>query len=39
MRNLKRVLSLGVTAAMISGLMIMGSSAASYADVSSEDNQ
>ena len=38
MRNLKRVLSLGVTAAMISGLMIMGSSAASYADVSSEDN-
>ena len=38
MRNLKRALSLGVTAAMISGLMIMGSSAASYADVSSEDN-
>ena len=39
MRNLKRVLSLGVTAAMISGLMVMGSSAASYADVTSEDNQ
>ena len=39
MRNLKRVLSLGVTAAMISGLMIMGSSAASYADVTSEDHQ
>ena len=38
MRNLKRALSLGLTAAMISGLMVMGSSAASYADVSSEDN-
>ena len=30
MRNLKRALSLGLTAAMISGLMVMGSSAASY---------
>ena len=39
MRNLKRALSLGLTAAMISGLMVMGSSAASYADVTSEDNQ
>ena len=39
MRNLKRALSLGITAAMISGLMVMGSSAASYADVTSEDNQ
>ena len=29
MRNLKRALSLGLTAAMISGLMVMGSSAAS----------
>ena len=28
MRNLKRALSLGLTAAMISGLMVMGSSAA-----------
>ena len=27
MRNLKRALSLGLTAAMISGLMVMGSSA------------
>ena len=36
MRNLKRALSLGLTAAMISGLMVMGSSAASYADVTSE---
>ncbi|MBM6681716.1 S-layer homology domain-containing protein, partial [Pseudoflavonifractor capillosus] len=35
----KRALSLGLTAAMISGLMVMGSSAASYADVTSEDNQ
>ena len=39
MRNLKRALSLGLTAAMISGLMVMGSSAASYAAVTSEDNQ
>ena len=39
MRNLKRALSLGLTTAMISGLMVMGSSAASYADVTSEDNQ
>ena len=39
MRNLKRALSLGLTAAMISGLMVMGSSAASYADVTSEDHQ
>ncbi|MBS6348836.1 MAG: S-layer homology domain-containing protein, partial [Oscillospiraceae bacterium] len=36
---LKRALSLGLTAAMISGLMVMGSSAASYADVTSENNQ
>ena len=39
MRNLKRALSLGLTAAMISGLMVMGSSAAGYADVTSEQNQ
>ena len=39
MRNLKRALSLGLTAAMISGLMVMGSSAAGYADVTSEENQ
>ena len=39
MRNLKRALSLGLTAAMISGLMVMDSSAASYADVTSENNQ
>ena len=39
MRNLKRALSLGLTAAMISGLMVMGSSAAGYADVTSEHNQ
>ena len=38
MRNLKRALSLGLTAAMISGLMVMGSSAASYVDVTSENN-
>ena len=39
MRNLKRALSLGLTAAMISGLMVMGSSAASYADVTSENHE
>ena len=39
MRNLKRALSLGLTAAMISGLMVMGSSAAGFADVTSEQNQ
>ncbi|MGI5934176.1 MAG: S-layer homology domain-containing protein [Lawsonibacter sp.] len=39
MRNLKRALSLGLTATMISGLMVMGSSAASYADVTSKQNQ
>ena len=40
MRNLKRALSLGLTAAMISGLMVMGSSAASssYADVADTNN-
>ena len=39
MRNLKRALSLGLTATMISGLMVMGSSAASYADVTSKQNE
>ena len=38
MRNLKRVLSLGMTAAMITGLMVVGTSAAGYSDVSTEDN-
>ncbi len=40
MRNLKRALSLGLTAAMISGLMVMGSSAASssYTDVADTNN-
>ena len=39
MRHLKRALSLGLTATMISGLMVMGSSAASYADVTSKQNE
>ena len=39
MRNLKRALSLGLTATMISGPMVMGSSAASYADVTSKQNE
>ena len=39
MRNLKRALSLGLTAAMISGLMVMGTSAASsYTDVADTNN-
>ena len=40
MRNLKRALSLGLTTAMISGLMVMGSSAASssYTDVADTNN-
>ena len=37
MRNLKRVLSLGMTAAMISGLMV-SAGAAGYTDVTAEDN-
>ena len=32
MRNLKRVLSLGMTAAMITGLMVVGTSAAHRSD-------
>ena len=39
MRNLKRALSLGLTAAMISGLMVMGSSAVSYPDSDQIQNQ
>ena len=39
MRNLKRALSLAVAAAMLVGMMIVGTGAASYDDVSSEHNQ
>ena len=38
MRNLKRALSLLLSSAMVIGMMVMGSSAASYTDVTSEEN-
>jgi len=39
MRNLKRALSLALSATMLSGMMVMGAGAMSYADVSSEHHQ
>ena len=39
MRNLKRALSLAVASVMLLGMMVVGSGAAGYDDVSSEDNQ
>ena len=39
MRNLKRALSLAVASVMLLGMMVVGSGAASYDDVSSEHNQ
>ena len=38
MRNLKRALSLALASVMVMGLMVVGTGA-SYADVSSEQNQ
>ena len=38
MRNLKRALSLLLSSAMVLGMLVMGSSAASYTDVTSEKN-
>ena len=38
MRNLKRALSLLLSSAMVIGMMVMGSSAASYTDVTSKEN-
>ena len=38
MRNLKRALSLAVSTVMLIGMMAVGTSAASYADVDSADN-
>ena len=38
MRNLKRALSLAVASVMLLGMMVVGSGAASYADVTSEHN-
>ena len=38
MRNLKRALSLALASVMLVGMMVVGTSAASYPDVSSEDN-
>ena len=39
MRNLKRALSLAVASVMMIGMMVVGTGAVSYADVTSEDNQ
>ena len=38
MRNLKRALSLAVASVMLLGMMVVGSGAASYADVDAQDN-
>ena len=38
MRNLKRALSLALASVMLLGMMVVGTSAASYADVSSKNN-
>ena len=38
MRNLKRALSLALASVMLMGMMVVGSSAASFPDVSAEDN-
>ena len=38
MRNLKRALSLLLSSAMVLGMLVMGSSAASYTDVTSKEN-
>ncbi|EGJ46016.1 hypothetical protein HMPREF0866_02170 [Ruminococcaceae bacterium D16] len=38
MRNLKRALSLLLSSAMVLGMLVMGSNAASYTDVTSEEN-
>lgn len=39
MRNLKRALSLALATVMTSGLMVVGTGATGYSDVTSEDNQ
>ena len=39
MRNLKRALSLLLSSTMVLGMLVMGSSAASYADVTSKQNE
>ena len=39
MRNLKRALSLAMASVMLLGMMVVGTSAAGYADVTSEDHQ
>ena len=38
MRNLKRALSLALASVMLVGMMVVGSSAASFPDVDSNDN-
>ena len=39
MRNLKRALSLALASVMLMGMMVVGTSAASYADVASKQNK
>ena len=39
MRNLKRALSLLLSSTMVLGMLVMGSSAASYADVTSKQHE
>ena len=39
MRNLKRALSLALATVMTLGLMVVGTGATGYSDVTSEDNQ
>ena len=38
MRNLKRALSLALSSVMLLGMMVVGTSAASYPDVDAQDN-
>ena len=38
MRNLKRALSLALASVMLMGMMVVGSSAASYPDVDDQDH-
>ena len=39
MRNLKRALSLALASVMLLGMMVVGTGAASYTDVSSKHNE
>ena len=39
MRNLKRALSLALSTVMLMGMMVVGTGAAGYPDVTSKDNE